>query len=313
MTGILQILVPGILVVLSLGALRSASWAVTLLILMYALEQSLQGASPIFRSTPLLTNAWVGVVALLSSMRSIFRIERPFAGYLTVSLLLTITIFIWAIASLVWTPARQTAMQMTQSGVPTTALFVIFGVLLVSSIDELGSVARLLLVFGTAVAVSILVNTEFTIVNGRLGINLGYMVRSSALAIGELGGLLVIVAALYRSERLEPLITVMRIVAFAAGTVLGLYSGSRGQLAFAAIVAVGFFPLTQRVKSVFSFFATAIGLIVVAVSLLLLVRLVFRAEGGMIESRWDGATIERGLGVRIANSLDLFLAFANTP
>ena len=312
MSAILIPLVLGLLVVLSIGAIIRPVWGLVLVILMYALEQSLQGAVPIFRSFPPLANYWTAVIVSLSAINAIFRTDRPFVGYMTISWLLTVGIFLWAALSLLWTPST-TATKMTVEGLPYFALFLVLAPFLSTSIRDLRSFAVLMMVFGTLTAISIIVNPEFNLQSGRLGLQISFKVRSSPLAMGELGGTLVILAALYHGTIRSPGIALLRIASFICGTILVLYSGSRGQLIFAALVAIAFFPVSRRIQNVFSFFATTTGLLTIGVGVALLARFVFQTEGGMVESRWNLDLLTAGTQVRRENALDLFYAFAASP
>lgn len=312
MSAILLVLVLGLLIVLSVGSIFRPVWGLVLVILMYALEQSLQGAVPIFRSFPPLANYWTAIVVALSTANAIFRIQNPFVGYASTSWILSIGIFAWAAISLLWTPSV-TALKMTTDGIPYFILFLVLAPILPSSITDLRSFALLMMLFGTLTATSIIANPEFNIESGRLGLQISFKVRSSPLAMGELGGTLVILAVLYHATVRSPTVVVLRIASFIAGTVLVLYSGSRGQLIFAAIIAIAFFPVCRQVRNVFSFFATSAGVIAIGLGVLLLARFVFQSEGGMVESRWNFDVLASGTQVRRENALDLLLAFASNP
>jgi MFS family permease len=97
------------------------------------------------------------------------------------------------------------------------------------------------------IALTMILNPEFNIRSGRLGFMLTETVRSNPLAIGELGGILMIVSVLYRGLRATRLFTVLRVAAFVVGTALALYSGSRGQVLFGGGTALAFFALTGTI------------------------------------------------------------------
>ena len=312
MSTILLIFVLALLLTVSVGAMKRPVWGLTFVVLMYAFEQSLQGAVPIFRAQPALANYWTAVVVAISAFTAILRQERPFVGYFSGAWMLSVLIFAWAAASLLWTPSV-TARGMTTDGIPYFILFLILAPLLVDSTEDLRNFVLLMMWFGTLVASSIIANPEFNIESGRLGLQISFKVRSSPLAMGELGGALVILAALYNPPTRVVLVSVLRLAALVFGTILVLYSGSRGQLIFAALTAIAFFPASRRIKNVFSFFFTTFGLVLIAASVILLARLVFRSEGGMVESRWNTELLAQGTQVRRENALDLLAAFARTP
>jgi hypothetical protein len=166
------------------------------------------------------------------------------------------------------------------------------------------------MVFGGLVALTIIINPEFNIKSGRLGLMLTSTVRSSPLAIGELGGTLLIVSSLFRSPAAGVVIKLARPVAFVCGAALALYSGSRGQLLFGAAFALAFYPVARPVRSIASYAATAIGVVLVGGTLVLLSQLLL--EGDMLR-RWQGDLLSAGVEVRQLNTLDLLRAFAANP
>ena len=72
------VVVLALLAVLCVGATLRSSWALALIILMFTLEQSLQGSVAIFRTQPTLANYVVAIFVGLSAVRAVFALERPF-------------------------------------------------------------------------------------------------------------------------------------------------------------------------------------------------------------------------------------------
>lgn len=304
------IVVLAILAVMCVGAMLRSSWAVALLILMFTLEQSLQGSVAIFRSQPALANYVIALFVGLSAVRAVFAMQRPFLGYFGPAWWYSIAIFGWGALSLLWSPSTQLGPDMTREGLPYFVLCVLVAPILIDDIEDFASVAKLVLVFGTIVALTIIVNPEFNIRSGRLGFMLTETVRSNPLAIGELGGALMIVAALYRGPRSTGAFDVLRIAAFIVGTVLALYSGSRGQVLFAGATALAFFALARRVRSLASFAATAGMVVLLGAALLLLAQLVLDPD---LARRWDTSVLAEGAEIRRLNILDLIIAFGRDP
>lgn len=306
----MEIPVIAIFLVLGLGALMRPTWALTLTMLMYPLEQSLQGAVGVFRSIPSLANFMIAGIVGLAALRAVFRQAYPFAGYFNRAWVITASLYAWAALSLLWTPSMPQAGDMTREGIPYLILFVIAAPILVDAVDDLRELAGLMIVFGTLVALSIIVNPEFNLKSGRLGLMITSTVRSSPLAIGELGGTLIIVAALYRTSYAGAWLQLARAAAFVCGAILAIYSGSRGQLLFAGAIAVGFFPMARTVRSVVSFLGTALGIVFVGLGLVAISQ--FLLEGDMLR-RWQGDVLSAGVEVRRLNMLDLFKGFGENP
>lgn len=306
----MAIVILTIFVVLLIGSLVRPLWALALAMLMFPIEQSLQGAVDAFRTFPPLANYIVAAVVGIAAVRETLAMRRPFFGYFSRAWLLTLAIFAWSAVSLLWTPAMPQAGEMVREGIPYFILFVVAAPILIDSVDDLTDLASLLMVFGTLVALTIIVNPEFNLKSGRLGVMLTSTVRSSPLAIGELGGTLLIVSALFRSSSSNNFLKVARSAAFICGTTLALYSGSRGQLIFGAAFALVFFPVAKPVKSLGSYAIAVIGVVLVGGALVAISQLVL--EGDMLR-RWQGDVLSQGVEVRQLNMLDLFRAFAANP
>jgi hypothetical protein len=306
----MEVPVLAIFLVLGIGAVMRPTWALTLAMLMYPLEQSLQGAVGIFRAIPALANFMIAGIVGLAALRAVFRQASPFVGYFNRAWVITASLYAWAALSLLWTPSMPQAGDMTREGIPYLILFVIAAPILVDAVDDLRELAGLLIVFGTLVAFSIIINPEFNLKSGRLGLMITSTVRSSPLAIGELGGTLIIVAALYRTSYAGAWLKLARAAAFVSGAILAIYSGSRGQLLFAGAIAVGFFPMARTVRSVVSFLGTALGIVFVGLGLVAISQ--FLLEGDMLR-RWQGDVLSAGVEVRRLNMLDLFKGFGENP
>jgi hypothetical protein len=88
-------------------------------------------------------------------------------------------------------------------------------------------------------------------------------VRSNPLAIGELGGTLIIVATLLREGPVQWLVNLARVFAFLIGSLLALQSGSRGQLLFSVFIALVFIPISKRIQNIFGFIGALITAVIV--------------------------------------------------
>lgn len=301
----------GFFVLTCLIATRSAAWALALVFVMYSLEQALQSSSGIFlRITPL-ANVCVALTVGVCIAGRLPQLERPLRGYATAQLGAVAAIFIWSALSLLWTPARESGGDLTRSGLPYVILMVAAAPLL---IDELGSLRRFLFAFlllGTLTTALIVANPAFTLKMGRLGIDIGGGLRTNPLAIGELGGMMLIVGVLsMRLANSATLSAMLRIAACLLGGYLALQSGSRGQLVFALAVSICFTPMARKITNIPRFFGVAAGAAI-------LVPLVIWAAQFFLGSqelrRWDLNVLAEGATVRNQNILDLFRAFSTAP
>lgn len=306
----MEIITLTILAILGIGAVLRSSWALVLILLMFTLEQSLQASVSAFRAQPALANYVIGSLVVASAARAVFVTPFIFRGYFSRCWWFTIVIFAWGAFSLLWTPSAEFATEMTRSGLPYFVLCIVIAPLLIDGIDDFHSLGGLLLFWGTIIAITIVVNPEFNIRSGRLGFALTERVRSNPLALGELGGTLMIVASLYKGRRTNLATSVLRAAAFIVGTILALYSGSRGQVLFAGSVALGFVAVARPVRSLASFATTVLLVLFLAASLLLLAQLFLDSN---LAYRWDTSVLAEGAEVRRLNILDLLIAFLRTP
>jgi len=169
---------------------------------------------------------------------------------------------------------------------------------------------RAFLILGSIICAIILTNPQFTFLSGRLGVNLDALVRTNPLAMGELGGTLMLVSALFQLGFKSFFFNILRIGAFFLGAILALQSGSRGQIVFAVILSVAFYPLSTKVKNLLGFLGTSVGLLILVPLVLLIAQKIL---GSAEIRRWDADHIAGGTSVRIANVLDLFNAFLQHP
>jgi hypothetical protein len=306
----MQILVFGLFAVLCIGAVVRPLWALVLVLLMYPMEQSLQGAVPAFRDYPPLANISVALVVGTSAVLAALRQASPFLGYFSSTWWMIMVLYAWMGVSLLWTPANPVATEITVDGIPYFVLFVLAAPILIDELADVQKFVKLLLIFGTLTAITIIVNPEFNFQYGRLGLAIVGKVRTSPLAMGELGGTLVILAILYRGARGQHMLTLVRVAAITIGATLALYSGSRGQFLFAIFVTVLCYPMCRKQKNVMSYFGTLVGVLFFLAAMAVVASFVLDDE--MVQ-RWTGAQLGRGATARELNFVELFSAFFNNP
>lgn len=306
----IEILTVGFFVIACLLAVRDTAWALALVVSMYALEQALQASSGIFMRITPLANVCVALTAGLSVVLNLPSQDRPFRGYATPIFSVAIGFFVWAMISLLWTPAFGSAWEMTRWGIPYVILFLLVAPLLIDDSASVNRFFRAYLVVGVATTVLILINPAFTVKSGRLALDLGANIRTNPLVIGELGGLLILVSVLAPIDGAAFRTLAWRAVAFCLGVIISLQSGSRGQLVFAVGLAVLFFPVSRRIRNVIGFFGTAFVVLLTVPIVLFLAQLVLGASD---LRRWELTTLAGGASTRLLNIVDLFAAFGSQP
>lgn len=292
-----------------MGVLRP-TWALALVLAMYAAEQLVQASGGIFLSFPPLANYMVAVVAGIAAVRSLLSTPNPLHGYLSREQVLAGVIFGWSALTLLWTPAGENAADMIWKGLPYFILFILVAPLLTADSRSLRRAWWALLIIGVPVAIGLMANPEVRSAGGRLGVALSATVRTNPLAVGDLGGMLVIVGVLLRSSDRAGISLVIRILAVVLGLALALMSGSRGQLIFALLVSVAMVPIARKVRSIGSFFASTAIIGIVVGLVFLIAPLVLDRFGAQ---RWDADRIEEGALARLNNIAVLVQAQAENP
>ena len=300
--------------VLAVGSIVRPQWALALLLLMYPLEQAMQGSVYYLRSHVSMTNFAVAAIVFASTLLGFARGTINLSGYFNRIWVLVACAYLYSLFSVLWTPSRGTAFILLDAGYPYVGMYIVVAPLFVQRLSEWRNVLMITTIFGLLIAVAILFTPDFTLKGGRLGFDFGggEKSRSSPLAIGELGGFLMLSGALFVVEGRKNWMLALRIAALIAGTVLSIYSGSRGQFIFAALLAIVFFPISRPIRDLrqFVFFAAAaIGfMVVIAVVLSILL-----GDQDVVARWFSGAKTEDALEVRSANATELLHAYARSP
>jgi hypothetical protein len=292
-----------------MGLIRPG-WTFAVVATMYAAEQLVQAAGGPFLSFPPLANYMVAGVAGLSAARLVITTDRPLLGFVGRQLMLTMAIFAWSVISLAWTPSTEAAGELIVEGIPYFILFVVVAPLLITDMDSARRGLWATMLLAIAVAAGIIANPEVRSSSGRLGVALSATVRTSALAIGDLGGLAIILGAILRPTDRTGMTLLLKSAAVLLGLALALMSGSRGQVLFAVVLSVAVLPVARNIRNIGGFITTAGAVAFVAGGIYLLAPIVLDRFGAR---RWDAASLEAGAGVRMNNALVLIEAQAERP
>jgi hypothetical protein len=302
-------------VFLCLMACVRPGWGFALLLLFFALEVAVQASADIFRSNPSLANFLVAGVTFVALLREAVVQDRPFVGYFNTTMKLVWVLYGWSIITVAWSPASANASKegynLILEGWPYFVLVILAMPILISSMSDWERALNITLVAGSVVVVSVLTNPEFTVKAGRIGITLAGAVRTSPLAIGQMGGTLAIVGALYVPRLSSNKMTlILRVGAFVLGSLLALYSGSRGQVLFAGIVIAMCLPLSRKIRDARTF----VGAFLLFGVLVVIAYVVFSfVIGGVDANRWESKYVDGATDIRSANITSLLVAFATTP
>ena len=305
-----------ILAFISLCAISSfrPPWAFALVLLMFPLEQAMQAYCPTLRGNGLgsqVVNYAVALTSILACLRVIFK-GGGFAHWMNTAMVATLALYVWSAITLVWSPGRETGFEIIGSQWPYFFLIIVLAPLLISDIDELGTSLRATLWIALPLGVIFIASPEFTSVYGRLGIDVAGK-RSNPLAIGELGGTLLLIGATLRRGILPVAGSVIRTVAVIVGAIVAIKAGSRGQFFISVVIAIAFIPVSAPLRNLSAFLSALIGIsvVLVAASVLLSTQLEgFAAQRFSSEAMLYGDSSVLG---RVSNLYVLAAAYFQSP
>lgn len=294
-------------------------WTFATILLMFPLEQVIQGYCPNFRSSSLGTsgiNYAVGLTTIVSLIRSVLKNpEIRFKYWMNTSMVATISLYSWSAISLAWSPGIEYGLETATTGFPYFCLFILIAPLLINDIEELKDAIIVLLWIGLISGFLIVMGTEFIVNrNARVGFEVTNGIQSNPLAIGELGGLLVILGATLNKSIMPSIIILMRILAVVIGSTVVLKSGSRGEFLIALIIAVTFIPISTAIRNISGFIIAAISI----GAFLLVVSYLFstQTEGFVASKRFTGEELLYGassVSSRLSNIYTLASAWLQNP
>ena len=299
-------------IVFCVGALVQPRWSLALLLLMYPLEQAVQGSVPLFIENPSWINYIVGIVVAVSTVLGWLQGKINTTSYFNLVSIAFISGYAYSFISYLWTPSQDKSWTMISEGCPYFVMYIIIAPLLIGDIKDWNRVLLITMVFGLATSIAILLSPSFTLTSGRLGFNFTSKIRSSPLAIGELGGFLILTSSLLMLEQRRYWIIMVQILSLVCGIILSVFSGSRGQFFFSVFLVIIFFPLSRPIKNLSQFFLTTFG----SIALLLIIIIIGYLLLGDVDitNRWlSGQKTEEAIGVRMENFVDLLNGFMRRP
>lgn len=269
--------------------------AFALVVLLFPIEQVVQAHAPRLISSAIgiqAVNYSVGLAALFAAAKVALTQPGGLSRWMNMATVSAIIMLVWAAVTLLWSPGRTEGLLMVSGNWPYLILLVLLAPVLVSDVDDLQVSVQALLVLGMALCAVVVFSPEFTSKYGRLGYVIASGVRSNPLAIGELGGVVLLVAATIRGSTLlgVPLLP-LRIAAALLGVLVAIKSGSRGQLIFSVIVAVLMVPVATPIRNVGAFLSSAV---VIVVTVLVLDFVISNQLGGFEARRFSGEAVLYG-------------------
>jgi hypothetical protein len=272
-----------------IGVIFRPEWAFVLAVVMFPVKQLMGAYLPIFvRISPLFNLLVFSAVLIAVGSRALKR-ERPLAGMYNPLTVVTLVLYGWATAALLWTPGNGVARWL--DGYAYWGMYVLLLPMTLLNLEHFRRTLPLLLVVGTIAAVLYYTNPKASWYSGRLTILIAAKgaameIRGNSLTVSQMGGMVAIAAAMMLPLRGGLAMTTLRIVAILTGVGLSVVSGARAQAALSVLTIVLFYPMSRRVKSLNQFFLVAGGmgglLTVIFIGFTL-----FLGQGSEQSRRWD--------------------------
>jgi len=300
------------LIVLAVWSIARPAWAFALVNLMFPLKQVLQGYFPSLVVYGPHLSAAIAMIAALAVFYKSTRKQLTVSTYFNPVTWCTLAIYAIMTFSLVYTPARDSALGMYKDAIPYLVVFLFVYPFLLTGLEELRQGIFLTVMLGCALTLAFFFNPSAQWAGGRFIINLGqtYGVSdftSNPLALADTGGFMMIAAALMNFRDKGRLGIVFTVAGLVLGLGLAIVSGSRGQIILAVMVGVAMYPIARQVKDMRQFFLMAMG----AGFLLLIVAVTFSFFlEGEAARRWDVNLLQEGSadrGARVVQSLGFYL------
>ncbi len=239
------------------------SFAIVLVFALYPAKQLIQSYLSVFAQNSAYFNYLIFLAVLAAVLGNISRNPNTWRGYANRVFILTVILYVYALIGTLWSPGATNAWMLISKGYPYWIMQVLLLPLAVANLEEFRKSLIPTLVVGLTCAVLFFTNPSAQWWAGRLTLDvmqLGNIEldRGNPLAMGTMGGLLMITAALMKPTRAGWFILLLRGAAIFAGLGMAIASGSRGQTVLAVLAGVLVFPLARRVKNVQQFFVTVL-------------------------------------------------------
>jgi len=271
-------------------------WLAFVLIIAFpVIEQALQGYFPILISYLTLFNYLIaGLVATTLALQFV-RVPNLLKGCFNPVAKSIILVQAMSFASLLWTPDFATGYEYTVNRIPYTLLYMIMAPLLLTSLDDFRRIRVPLMILSCLALFAILIGPSTSFYGYRLMLNYTLTERANAGAFGDLGVLVLIVAALTTQSGVGRLVMPFQFFCGSFGFGMGLLSGARGQVLFGMVVAFLFIPVARRIKSTFGFLGIGIGSAALVGLLVLAAQLFITSD---TQERWSLASFTDGFQLR---------------
>ncbi len=300
---------------LCLLALFKPHWTLVLIFTVFAFEQLLESFFSFFAQKSWVINVATAGIAGVALMISLIMGKRPLKGFLNPNTFLILSLYLFAAFGVLYTMSPEAGRYFLETGSPYFVLMVLMLPALISSTEQISKMTVPFMGVGLIMLTLILLSPRTEFYGTRMFIDLSYTrgggERGNPLALGELGGTMMIIAVLMEPERKNVLITLLRIAALLVGLSVSFFVGSRGQLVFSLFVAVLCYPIAHEIKDIKQFFIRTFS---IGVTLLLIA---FVAKtfllGSEATERFSSENISQGIDSRMYYITEMLSAWGGRP
>jgi hypothetical protein len=241
-------------------------------------------------------------------VRGVLAGESPFRNLANPAMFAAVGFYAWGYLSSLWSPDPEIGMSLTVGGLPYWILFLLLAPMLVPRAEILGPMCTSILVVGAATTAVILVDPNFGFYAGRFGVQISLSERTNPLALGTLGGTMMVIAGLTLFAEKTWFGKAWRSAAFTMGAGLCLLSGSRGQMIFAILVVLCFFPIAYRMRNAKGIALAGLAGVLVAGGLYFAASKFISSDN---EDRWTAESLTTGGAGRLDNAIELLAAWGS--
>jgi hypothetical protein len=225
MAGLISYL--SLLTALAIGTLLRPGIGVAGILCLFGLKQWGQYSTSLFAEYRQFTNLAIGVLTVLGVIRYTFRRSCVFCR-LPATAILVMALYGYALVTTIWAPDTEASLDQWAIAGPYLITIALLAPLLVSDLGDVrqgflwtlyigGTICLLMLLFGRWGLRGLLLDED-------------YAIETNSLALADLGGSLVLIAAMLALEKRQLLLRVIAIASIPIALGVILKSGSRGQL-----------------------------------------------------------------------------------
>ncbi len=239
-------------------ALFKPHWTLVLIFTLFAFEQLLESFIGFLARKSWMINVTTAGITGIAIIISLIMGKRPLKGFMNLNSVLIFSLYIFATFGVLYSPSREAGMYFLESGAPYFVLFVLMLPALISGGEQVSKMTVPFLFVGLIILTLILISPRTLFYGTRFFIDMSYTKgsneRGNPLALGELGGTMMIIAMLMEPERKNIFVALLRVAALLVGLSVSFFVGSRGQLVFSVFAAVLCYPIAHEIKDIKQFF-----------------------------------------------------------